>query len=798
MDDSNGDPNGFKSRLLLIFYASVSVVFSLFLSGLAIYCKNSGEFTFRFSSLFFVTFAGAVILTFLLALPQLLLWKWKYFPVLNALILALGYVIWLQNTYLAGMFPEFTPPFSEWEFPIFLFGSINLVIFALPFLLAVLFHRWCSSHCGKLCAIILIAQLIPMFFLLLKYTPPKYDFYEYSVQEKDKFQFAAHENVVIVVVDCMSEFLFKNVLKKASEIGELFQDFTCFDGIVSGTIPQTVYAVPALLTGVEYSNQENTPWKGDHGEYLKLAFHSEKSLFRAFKKAGFRCEAYPYVLQTVSYNSELIDNVVSRTDNSRSIHMFFDVFLFKQTPYFAKSLLADSSLSLTDLFVNPADEITVSGRDVPYDIAFYKRLSSEMKLGSFEKGLKYFHLQGAHGPLKVNENLEPALDTNAERQLRGSMRNLELLLKNMKTLGIYEDALILITGDHTERYTPEMITLVKRPGEKHSVMSFNSIPCRLSDLSTAVLSEKKLMNNADTLFSRPVVKGSGSIRSDALPEILFSVNWRSVGHCAVPEKINLYMNAPTYLERDVFTTSRSDFDSRMLVSIQFRAVELTTGQGWETVPASPVKKTRSPDLYQTSLKGLPDGEYALFIIEELSNNSPENSDLSTLPVQDRQETAIPQFYLVRNGGFERLKTSPREVPRPMFPGEKIVFHPFSLYPSLTFSENCLLGKNSLVMKDTGIVSVLLPPEPSPLFLNLSLDCVVQNKSVFQVYDGEKLIHSTQVDPSLKIEAKFQIPELSRKKNKLDLHFKIATRVKSHERKSTPVFHLTGIELKKSL
>ncbi|OQA77271.1 MAG: hypothetical protein BWY31_04504 [Lentisphaerae bacterium ADurb.Bin242] len=785
----------FKDRIPAVFFASFSVAFSLLLSGLTLYYKNSGEFTFRFSSLTLVILLGTLAVTALLALPQLLLRKWKYFSLLNALILALGYVIWLQNTYWSEFFPDYMPPLSDMELPVVFLWGFNVFLYLLPLVPAVVFHRWCSAHCGKLCAIILTAQMVPLFFLLVNYSPPKYDFYEYSIQEKDKFNFASRENVVIVVVDCMSEFLFKRLLKKSPEIGDLFQDFTCFDGIVSGTIPQTIYAVPALLTGVEYSSQENTPWKGDHGEYLQFAFLSEKSLFRNFKKAGFRCEAYPYALQAVSYNKDLMDNVVPRTNNSSSFRMFSGVFFLKLVPYFAKALLADSDFSLNHLFVGPGDEVVVSSEDLPYDVAFYRRLSSEMKLGDFEKGMKYLHLQGAHGPLKINEKLEPALDTNVERQFRGSLRNLELLLKNMKSLGIYDEALIVVTGDHTERYTPEMITLIKRPGEKHPAPVFNSVPCRLSDLPAAILAEKNLLKSADSLFTRPGVKGSGfSIRADALPETLVSSHWRAIGPCAVPEKISSFMNMPASLENDLLSTPRTDIDNQVLLRVWFRAVELNREHGWETEPVAPVRKARWPDLYQTRLKGLPDGEYAFFIIEEIGT-VPEDSGTSDPVLVERRETALPQFHLIRNGRFERMKTSPRTVPRPMRIGEQIVFHPFRLYPPLVFSNDCMPGKDCLSMRDTDTVSVLLPSGMPPLFLHLSLNCIVMDKAVFQVYDGETLIYSGKLESRLSISIDFKIPESSRKKKRLDLSFRLVPQYKNPERKHASVFHLTEVGLK---
>ncbi len=717
------------------------------------------------------------------------------FSLLNALVLALGYAVWFQNSYWSEIFPDYIPAFSALEYSAYFLWGLNFIFYLAPFIVAVLFHRWFTAHSGKLCGIMLTAQLVPLFFLLMHYSPPKYDFYDYSIQEKDKFTFASRDNVVIVVVDCMSEFLLKKLLKKTPEIGAMFQDFTCFDGIVSGTIPQTIYAVPALLTGMEYSTQENTPWKGDHGEFIKLAYQSEKSLFKNFREAGFRCEAYPFALQAISYNRNLLDNVVQRTTHTQSFHMFSGVFFLKMLPFFIKTVISDSGLSLDHLFVGPVDEVVISSGDVPHDIVFYRRLSTEMKLGDCERELKYLHLQGAHGPLKTNEKLEATLDTNAERQLRGSLRNVELLLGNMKKLGIYDEALIVVTGDHTERYTPEMITLVKRPEEKHPALVFNSVSCRLSDLPGAILAEKKLWKNPSSLFTRPAVKGTGfSIRPNALPETVFSDRWHPAGSRSVPEKIPFFMNLPTSLEDDQLSSPRSDIDNNQVLRVWFRAIDLNRSKAWETEPATVLKSPRPPDQYQTRLKALPDGDYIFFIVEEVAIIQ-EDSSHETPVMKEVREMALPYFYRIEKGHFSRTKTLPETVSRPMRVGEQIIFHPFRSYPPLTFSNDCMLGKDCLSMRDTDTVSVLLPSGTLPLHLTLSINCIALDKSVFQVYDGKTMIYSQKVDTGMSVRLCFKVPEQARKRKRLDLSFKMVPQYKDPNRRTTSVFHLTEMELK---
>ncbi len=69
----------FRDRIPCVLFASLSVSVSLLLSGLTLYCKNSGEFTFRFSNILMVTLLGTLVVTVLFAAPQLFLWRLNHF-----------------------------------------------------------------------------------------------------------------------------------------------------------------------------------------------------------------------------------------------------------------------------------------------------------------------------------------------------------------------------------------------------------------------------------------------------------------------------------------------------------------------------------------------------------------------------------------------------------------------------------------------------------------------------------------------------------------------------------------------
>jgi hypothetical protein len=87
---------------------------------------------------------------------------------------------------------------------------------------------------------------------------------------------------------------------------------------------------------------------------------------------------------------------------------------------------------------------------------------------------------------------------------------LELLRKyisQLKELGVYDDAVIIITADHGKHYSPDNIPIwyIKRAGEHHNSMQTSSAPIHHSDYLATVIDTAGLKNDSDAgLFGRSI------------------------------------------------------------------------------------------------------------------------------------------------------------------------------------------------------------------------------------------------------------------------------------------------------
>ena len=106
------------------------------------------------------------------------------------------------------------------------------------------------------------------------------------------------------------------------------------------------------MTGIPYSEKSAPDLGAKHADYINTACHDQGSLFSELGRAGYIREGYPYVLQTIAYSPELLENAIDRQSHSRSWHTFIDIWLSNITPLILQPLLA--YLSLTDRFVAPA------------------------------------------------------------------------------------------------------------------------------------------------------------------------------------------------------------------------------------------------------------------------------------------------------------------------------------------------------------------------------------------------------------------------------------------------------------
>ena len=693
--DNKDDCGGFPAPAL-------AVASALTFPALAILAGNRNQFTLNIwqGALLALLFFCAV--SFICAVPLFLCRRKKILPGLSAACLGISAMLTLQYTLLPELFLKDWPG-NGYELAGVFLGACHLLCLSIPLVLALVFRRQCHRHAGKIAAVLILTQAVPTVEMLFSGEgTAEYDFQEYTFSEKEKFTFGTRNNVILLVVDAMGERTAKKTLKAFPELRETLRDFTCFDKIES-PLPKTMFAVPAMLTGKLFDDAEETAKvfadpaaytpDAKHARYLDRVCRGETSLLRLFREHGYGVEGYPLIMQCIPLAPDVIDNSIPVTSDVRkaSLRRVAEMVLDRQVPFILKPL--------TTRLLPPAEEPFLAaapaafGADGCHDRRFYRALETEFRTGSAPDVFKYLHLHGAHIPLKNDEHLNPCPGVERHRQLRGSLKNAELLLARLKEAGLYDRATIVITGDHTEEYTPETIAFIKRPGERHKELAVNSVPCRIEELAGTVAKVCGLKAGAVSIYDRPA--RAGSLNSFRKKEIfLLMPPWqREEGrkpfvHDSVFSGETSLTGGELQIEMDlIFSRTRGTFT--------LRAENAETFEHWSTRNSY----DRKFDRIRAEKFPFPEGIYRLYI----EGCFDEGEDCQT------ELRVFPRFLKVSKEGAVFLSATPAVKPRPLTPGRELAFREMALYPELLLPPGYLLGHHFLELPPGEKLGVRLPP-----------------------------------------------------------------------------------------
>jgi|GEM_PF-1382042 len=694
-DNNKDDCGGFPAPAL-------AVASALTFPALAILAGNRNQFTLSLAegALLAGLFFCAVF--FVCAVPLCLCRKKKILPWLSAAFLGTSAMLTLQYALLPEIFLKDWPG-RGYELDGIFLGACHLLCLSIPLVLALIFRRKLHRHAGKAAAVLILTQAVPVVEMLCSTdNEVKYDFQEYTFSEKGKFTFGARNNVILLVVDAMGERTAKRMLTAFPELREALRDFTCFDKIES-PLPKTMFAVPAMLTGKLFDDAEETAKVFDdpgaytpdakHARYLDRVCRGETSLLKLFRKHGYKVEGYPLIMQCIPLAPDVIDNSIPITPQVRkaSLRRIGEMVMDRQVPFILKPLTARLMPPTGEPFLPaaPGD----AGEDGSHDRRFLRALGTEFRTGSHADVFKYLHLLGAHIPLNSDENLAPCPGVERYRQLRGSFKNVELLLARLKEAGLYDRAMIVITGDHTEEYTPETITFIKRPGERHKELAVNSVPCKVQELAGTVAKVCGLKTDAVSIYDRPV--RAGNLDSFRKKEFCLQMPpWRREAgkgpliHDGVFSGATPLTGGELQIEMDlIFSRTKGGFT--------LRAENVETFEHWSTKGSY----ERKFDRIRAEKFPFPEGIYRLYIEGCFDETEESNSELRV----------FPRFLEVKKEGAAFLSSPPAMKPRPLTPGKVLEFRSMALYPELILPARHVSGHHFLELPPEEKLGVRLPP-----------------------------------------------------------------------------------------
>lgn len=470
-------------KIILTFLVSFLLTFMLLIFGPAeIFFANAKEFDFVYGEfggyLAVAAFLGAALVTVVIGfLPD------KLYRVLLSVVFGICVAGYLQvmflnkNLDLLGVNPEgYKVAAGQAVF--------NLLIWLLVIVLALVLAFWKKDIWKKtiiyLSAFLLCIQLAAFVSLLLTADE---DAYAYPAEEgqwhlsgEEQYTVSAEKNVIVLILDYFSNQYLEPLENAYPGATDFLQDFTYYsntDCTYFGTFP----SLPHMLTGKEVDMSCGV------NEWCEQIWNSEstESFYQMLSEKNYVANVYTSDTNILCglNDVQLLNGKLSNIANSAQEIDIFYKLLFKTMGKMSAYRMFPDVLK-PQFYANIdeyADIVSVKDHKINHNnYDFYQGLQE--KGLTADKDSNYFVVQHLMGPhLYTTDELGYYKeDSTLEETAKGCMVIVEAYLNQLKALGVYDDATIIITADHGGPYDSQVIFYMKEPGETHEKTPVTNAP----------------------------------------------------------------------------------------------------------------------------------------------------------------------------------------------------------------------------------------------------------------------------------------------------------------------------------
>lgn len=504
--------------------ATILVAYIFLLVPFTIYIGNINEFTVPFGSIVQIFVPAIIFIVALLCLVGMLLPVPAYNKY-TTMLAVVGILIWIQGNLLVWDYGLLDGRAIDWSRHAWR-GLIDIGAWVGGMLVAIVLYRRIGRRIIRTAVILFALQLFIFAFNWIGHAAELADKsgVSRSNQTPDELvRFSSQKNVLQIVADGFQSDVFEEIVNGSDE-GENFaaalDGFTFYRNHL-GVFPFTHMSVPAILSGKIYRNHLPI------SQFLDSTIGSETILNAAFA-AGYDIdlavpEGLTYMYEKGSHtNLYTISNEqhVSDTEyETRDAAKLIDLALFRISPHFFKKRIYNDQLWFVQ---SSLIDKKYMGLLFFSHMAFLRRLHENMSADRPKPVYKYLHLMLSHNPMVTNEQcgyagkVLPTIRETVKIQARCGLIEVVTLFEEMRRMGIYDDALIILMADHgawvppngltgrqiddsdlVELMNPQMMALampllaIKRPGEA-GALRISDAPSWIIDTPATIADGMKL------------------------------------------------------------------------------------------------------------------------------------------------------------------------------------------------------------------------------------------------------------------------------------------------------------------
>lgn len=313
---------------------------------------------------------------------------------------------------------------------------------------------------------------------------------------ENQFKVATDENIVVFIVDALDNDYAMELYEENAPVMEAFTDFTMYTNTCS-VYDYTSASLLQMMTNYEFDNTLNNLERRDEAWNTQWA----TEFYDRLHDAGYKIEVF-------NFDNEDTANVIGKIDNAMAIDSennkpqyisyksirssISKLTNFTICPNIFKGLVSIDNISFTDAIVFRDQNVIYENDDFANNL--------RLTLADEEKLVLYQHTMGCHAPYDNVDMANQCLLYVAD------------YINQMKALGVYDNATIIITADHGKhdddpalgRFASTPMLMIKRPGEISDAITLNSAPVYHTDFMASILDSAKLYSDGDeNIYGKP-------------------------------------------------------------------------------------------------------------------------------------------------------------------------------------------------------------------------------------------------------------------------------------------------------
>jgi len=310
---------------------------------------------------------------------------------------------------------------------------------------------------------------------------------EYYLSGEKQYTVSSESNVIVFILDTISNHHYDVTLQNYPELFDYFPDFTFYsntDCNYYGTFPSLAH----IFTGYSYNPSIST------NDWIYECWNNETTTqyYDSMHEAGYKVNIFAVepVLFTTSHGLSLvegkIDNLTSQSSDRHIDHdilyqTLLEMACYRFLPDYFKPNFDVPNTQYASIVTYPSNKINYKNSDFYADL-----LTKKLTVNSQEKYVTFYHLNGVH-ELINDEYCMPVKDSgNFKVTMKGIWLMLEEYLAQLKELGVYDNSTIIITSDHGAEAHPQSIFFIKEAGEHHDQMQITNAPISLHELAPTI------------------------------------------------------------------------------------------------------------------------------------------------------------------------------------------------------------------------------------------------------------------------------------------------------------------------